>query len=51
MVSSNSSNIKHNNFINNKENIYYNNRTTPGFEAVFTIAGLLVIAYLVRSKK
>ena len=51
MVSSNSSNIKHNNFINNKEDIYYDNRTTPGFEAVFTIAGLLVIAYLVRRKK
>ena len=50
MVSSNSSNIHPNNFINNKENICYENRV-PGFEAVFTIVGLLVIAYLVRRKK
>ena len=50
MISSNSSVIHPNNFINNKENICYENRV-PGFEAVFTIVGLLVIAYLVRRKK
>lgn len=50
MVSSNSSNIHPNNFNNNKENICYKN-STPGFEAVFTIAGLLTIAYIKRRKK
>ncbi|MGP8322816.1 MAG: PGF-CTERM sorting domain-containing protein [Methanosarcinaceae archaeon] len=50
MVSSNSSNIYPNNFINNKENICYENRS-PGFETIFTIAGLLVVVYLMRRKK
>lgn len=51
MISSNSSNIKHNNFINNKVDIYYDNSTTPGFDAVFAIAGLLAVAYLLRRRK
>ena len=51
LVSSNNNNVHSNNLINNRENIFFEeDRGIPGFKAVFLIAGLLAVAYLLRRR-